>query len=293
VSYDVGQTYRAILLCTDAAGAPVNPATATLKVSAPPDITAAPATLTLAGGQLTNPAVGTLYNDWPLATAGLHKFAWTTTGPGIAQTDYVNARQFVSVISLAEARNWLNVADTRLDPVLRLLMGVATRAAERVCGTLVPRQFTDDFVDGTYKTVIRLPHGPALSSSSVTSVKSIYAPLGGPTWAASDLYVNAAAGTVRLASQLDFWYGPWLATYTGGRAEIPEDTIQGVKEILYDLWATQRGVLADTDIPDLATAEQFEQLAAQVAGAGSATGGYRIPPRALAYLQAEQAPGFA
>jgi hypothetical protein len=291
VSYDVGQVYRAILLCTDTAGAPVNPATVTLSAYAPPDITAAPTQKT--GAQLTNPVVGTFYYDWPLAAAGLHKFGWQTTGPGIAQTDYVNARQFVSVIGLAEARTWLNVSDTRLDPILRLLMGVATRAAERVVGTLVPRVFTDDFVDGTYKTVIRLPHGPALTSSSVTSVKSIYAPLGGPTWAAGDLYVNAAAGTVRLASQLDFWYGPWLASYSGGRAEIPEDTVQGVKEILYDLYAPIRGVLEDTAIPDLVEAEQFEQLAAQVTAGVGAAGGYRIPPRALAYLQAEQAPGFA
>lgn len=288
MSYDVGQVYRATLLCTDAAGLPVNPSIVTLSVSAPPDITAAATVLT--GVALTNTVTGTFTYDWAFATPGLHKFAWTTTGPGIAQTDYASARNYTSIVSIAEARNWLNVIDTRLDPVIRILMGVATRLAERVCGTLVPRVFTDDFVDGTYKTVIRLPHGPVLTPGSVTTIKSVYAPLGGPTWTVDQLYVNAKAGTVRLASQLDFWYGPWLATYTAGRAEIPEDVVQGVREILYDLWATQRGVLQDTATPDMTEAQQFEQMAASI---NVSAPGYRVPPRAMAYLSAEQSPGFA
>lgn len=287
MSYDTGQVYRAVLLCTDAAGLPVNPTSVTLAVSAPPDLTTAPTVLT--GGQLTNTVTGTFTYDWLLATPGLHRFSWTTTGPGIAQTDFVSARAYASVLSLAEARNWLNVSDTRLDPVIRALSGVATRLAERVCGTLVTRTFTDDFVDGTYKRMLRLPHGPALTNSSVSQIKSIYAPNGGPTWTTPDLYVNPTAGTVRLNSQLDFWYGPWLATYTAGRAEITQDIEQGVKEILYDLYATQRNMLGDTTEPDLAASEQFELAAAQVAGLP----GYRIPPRALGYLAAEQQPGFA
>src|SRR5258707_822479 len=120
------------------------------------------------------PAVtGLLIGDYTGVQAGLHKFSWQTTGPVLSKTDYQNFRAFVSVISLDEAKDWLNVIDPTTDEKIRDLMGTATRAAEKIVGTLVVRDFAGEWINGNYKPVLRLPHGPLPSSSAVTSVTSV------------------------------------------------------------------------------------------------------------------------
>jgi hypothetical protein len=276
VTYDVGQSYRAALVVANANGQPVNPDTAGLTITLP-DQTIAQPVVTLP------PATqGLLILDYVFTQPGLHAFDWVTTGPVMHKTDYVNARKFRSVVSLAETRDYLAISDTAKDEKIRSFMAGATRLAERIVGTLVIRQFTDEIIPGEFRDVIRLLHGPLPSAASVTSVSSIWN--GGPVWQNSDMIVNPAASTLRLQSFLPFWFGPWKATYTGGRQEIPDDVILGVKEIIWDLWATQRGNLTDQQEPGLQEITSFEQ---------GIPAGYRIPPRALELLEGERQPGFA
>jgi hypothetical protein len=276
MTYDVGQSYAVTLPIVDANGVPANPATATLTITLPDQTTASP-TVTLP------PATqGLLLVNYVFAQAGLHAFDWATTNPTTHKTDYVNVRKFRSVVSLAETRDYLAISDTRNDEKIRGVMAGATRLAERIVGTLVIRQFTDEIIPGEFRDVMRLLHGPLVSTASVTSVSSVWN--GGPVWQNSDLIVNPAAATLRLQSFLPFWFGPWKATYTGGRTEIPDDVILGVKEIIWDLWATQRGNLTDQQEPGLQEITSFEQ---------SIPAGYRIPGRALELLEGERRPGFA
>ena len=103
-----------------------------------------------------------------------------------------------------------------------------TALIERHIGTCVTKTVTGEWVPGDVRTSIRLAEAPVLS---VASVASVYPQ--GPAWTTADLIVNPAAGTVRLASLLPMWFGPWKATYTAGRAEIPPDVIEGAKAALY------------------------------------------------------------
>ena len=105
---------------------------------------------------------------------------------------------------------------------------------------------------------------------------------GGPSWSqsAGDLIVNPEAGTLRLASKLPFWWGPWtIDTYTAGRTEIPEDAEKAVAEILWDMWAPQRGLGDDTVPPN------YEEITATEAE-------YRPPGRVMALLGPLCRPGF-
>jgi hypothetical protein len=52
---------------------------------------------------------------------------------------------------------------------------------------------------------------------------------------------DPATGTCWPADGLGFWWGPWLATYTAGRAVVSETIIHAAKEQLRHLWETQRG----------------------------------------------------
>jgi hypothetical protein len=273
MTWDAGSVYPATLAITDATGSPVNPSTATLTITLPDQTTQTPA--------ITLPPATTgllVYNFASSASLpGLYKFAWATTGPVVNKTDYVSFRSFVSAISLQDARDRLGLKTTANDEKLRTYMAAATREVEKITGTLVPRVFTDDWIPGTYRDVLRVPHGPILNASAVTSLASVY-PFG-PSWSGSQLIVNPYPGIIRLSGLIPFWYGPWKATYTAGVTEIPEPVAEGIKEVVFDLWSSQRGMR--TDITEAAAADTLQVPPY-----------YRLPPRALEFIKGYELPGF-
>ena len=277
MSVDVGTVYRSSWLVTGSDGQPANPASATLTVTVGLD---APVTVPVTLPPATQ---GLLLGDFPTVKAGLHVFAWSTTGPVSNGLDYVNVRTFRSVFSLAEGRDYLGFSDSRQDQKIRLLMGAATKLVESVVGICVIRQFTNDWINGDVRHVVQLPNRPLPSASAVTAMRSVYTATGGPSWTASGLIVNPDAGTVRTTSMLPFWYGPWTADYTAGRVEIGENIVNGAKDVLWDLFATQRSLFADTEYPsaeDVATVESMIPP------------GYEMPRKALEQLEPDRMPAF-
>jgi hypothetical protein len=281
MTWDAGTSYPAQLTVTDASGAPVTPATVTLTITQP-DQTAQMITQPGGAGPLFfspwPPTItGTVVYNFAAAQPGLHQFDWSATGPVVRKTDYENFRKFASAISLQDARSRIGLTSTVNDERLRLLMGAATREVEKIVGTLVPRVFTDDWIPGTYRDVLRLPHGPALSNTAVTSLKSAYP--AGPNWDVSQLLVNPYPGTIRHTGLLPFWYGPWLVSYTAGVTEVPEPVAEGIRETVFDLYAQMRGLSAD-----VAEAAAEESLTVPPY--------YRLPARALAAIKGYEMPGF-
>lgn len=273
MTWDAGSVYPATLAVTDANSNPVNPSTATLTVTLPDQTTQTPAVT------LPPATTGLLLVNYATSAnlPGQYKFAWSTTGPVVSKTDYVSFRSYVAGISLQEARDRLGLKTTSNDEKLRTLIASATREVEKVVGVLVPRVYTNDWIPGTYRDVLRVPHGPILTTSSVTALASVYPQ--GPTWAASDLIVNTHPGTIRHAGLIPFWYGPWVVTYTAGRSEIPEPVAEGIKEVVFDLWSQMRGMR--TDVNEAITADALPMPPF-----------YRLPPRALAAIKGYEMPGF-
>lgn len=293
MAYDVGQTYQTTIDVTDTStGEPANPDQAVLTVSwwnAAGQQTSVFALNPTAGqGQLPAPdPVGHLAFNWTFTEAALYKFAWATTGPGAvsaASSDYQSCREYIAALSLAEAASWVGVADKTQMPKLRGAVALATRLVEKITGPTVPRLYTNDWISGVSKPVIKVPHPPLVSANAVLSVASTYD--GGPTWSGvqpGDIIVNPRAGTLRLRSGMDWWYGPWLATYTAGRAEVTDDIEGGVKETLWDLWSTQRYIFGDTQEPSY---EDVATLEARLPP------GWALPARAMEMLAGETMPGF-
>jgi hypothetical protein len=84
---------------------------------------------------------------------------------------------------------------------------------------------------------------------------------------------------------MGFYFGPWVATYKAGRRIIPVGVVMAVKEIVFDLWATQRMPLADQLEPGLEETATYE---------ATMPPGYDIPPHAKALLAGVgEMPGFA
>ena len=276
-----GQVYRTSITVTGESGTAEDPDTITVAVTKPDGTAVAPAL------SPTKTATGCYYADYTFPSAGVYKFTWATTGPATAPApDYVTVADYISVISVAEARQFLGAQGVTDDQLQDVCMA-ATLLAETVAGTIVTRAFTD-VLPGRHAHRLVLPHGPLPADDSVTSVTDAD---GDQTWAAADLITEPAAGRIRRADRRPFTGGPWTTVYTGGRTVVRGLIVQGVKEILWDLWATQRGLTTDSDAPALAEAAAFEQAMAIPGGLP----GYRIPPRALAYLQPERplVTGFA
>lgn len=271
--YLVGQTFTSSIDVTNAAGAPVTPGGVTLTITHV-GTTDAPTTPAI------SPASHMSY-DFVLPSEGLWRFDWVTTNPGAPQTEFVTCRAYRGVVPLDEWRDYLGINDTRTDRKLQSLGMAATVLAEKIVGTIVPTTFTDDWVTGTARPIIKLAHAPLLSSTSVSAIKSIYP--GGPTWDATQLVCNAQVGTVYPNDFISFWLGPWLATYQAGRLIPSENIINGIKEIGWDLWAVHRNLFGDSDIPDLGEVAQFEAAIPR---------DYQIPGRAAELLEGDRLPAF-
>lgn len=275
-SQEIGQSYRSSIAVTDpTTNLPVAPATKVLTVKLPDQSTATPSVSTL--------SLGNYYADYVFTQEGLHSFQWITTNPSIAETDYVNVNVFRSVIGLTEAKAYINFGNATDETILRQMMAAITELIENVVGTTVQRLVTDELIPGVTKTAIRVPQAPVPTTSSVTQIKSIWA--GGPLWtqAAGDFVVSPDSGVVYLKGMIPFYMGPWLATYTAGMLVIPQAIQLAAKEILFDMWSTQRPYGADEMEPGPEATARFEQMMAT----------YQVPAHANQLLNAHAVPGFA
>ena len=272
---EVGQAYRSSIVVSDSAGSATDASSVTLTVTLPDQTTATPS--------VTHDSTGHYHVDYTLAQEGLYKFAWGTVSPYTAKTDYVSATLFRSVVGLDDVKTFVNFNSTSDEGLLRQIMMAATELIEEVVGVCVIRTFTNERIAGGYQaTVLKLPHGPLVDDTSITSISSVRS--GGPTWtqANGDFIVYPDSATVELVSYMPFYFGPWKATYTAGRTIISQKIQLAALEICYDMWATQRPYGADSLEPGPEETARWETLVAS----------YHIPPHAMAMLLGEERPGF-
>lgn len=269
---DVGGTYRSTYKVYDDAGNLIAPSTKTFTVTAPDQSTSTPAITTI--------VAGSYYSDVTFTQEGLYKLQWVTTGPNTAKTDYEPAEAFRSVIGLADIRKFLGAKSTLRDDVLREFMSFATEEAERWVGTCVIRTITNDDIPGSNKPVLKLPHGPLPNKNASVTITASYT---GQTWTNPQLIIHPRSGTVETLSHTEFTGGPWTATYLAGRTIIPKRVIMAVQLIVWDLWATQRGIMDDPLRPNFSDEQDF---------ASHVPAGYEMPPQAKWWLKRESMPGF-
>lgn len=271
---EVGSLYRSSLSVTDANGAAIDAASATLTVTLPDGTSVTPL--------VTHDGTGLYHVDYQFAQEGLHKFVWVTAGPNTSRTDYANADIFRSIVGIDEVKDYINYGNSSNEDVLRQVMQAATELCEKVVGSCVQRTLTNVRIPGNSKVAIRLPQGPVPTASSVISIRSIYP--SGPIWtyANGDFTVSPESGVVELNSLSPFWQGPWTANYTVGRLVIPQSIQLAAKEIVFDMWSTQRPYGASEMEPGPEATARIEQMIAS----------YSVPPHAQVLLSGYEMPGF-
>lgn len=136
----------------------------------------------------------------------------------------------MAVVTLPEAKAYLNISSTTSDAELGEFIARAVAAIGSKCGPLEATEKTSRVRGGW--SALALPVTPVLSLTSIT-------PLGGTALTVDD-YLVTPGGIVE--PEAGGWFGSrWYdVVYQAGRAAVPDDLKLGVLELLRHLWDTQR-----------------------------------------------------
>lgn len=231
--YEVGDTKPLAADIVDANGDPANALTATLTITKGDGTIATPT--------VTNPpaVTGHYVNDCPLTVAGLHSAAWLFTFTGGLTTAHsenwnVNPTASGALISLADAKEHLNITSTDHDEELRGWLGSATEVIRRHTGKEIARTTYTDRLSASGDE-LWLHHRPVLSLTSITSLD------GSVTWPvlATNVDVDGDWGRLTRLSGSS-WYGRLKVTYVAGMSVVPDNYTRAARILVEELWNTQR-----------------------------------------------------
>jgi hypothetical protein len=138
----------------------------------------------------------------------------------------------MSVLTLADAKTFLNITAATYDAELQTFIDAAEAALVKRVGPLVPTSVTSR-VPG-YGYSLHLPIYPVISLTSAT-------PVLGTALTLSDLYLEQSVGAVSYNGGAFFSSAGYDVVYSAGRASVPPDLLMKVKIVLKFLWTTQRG----------------------------------------------------
>ncbi len=229
--YDLGDVVGLAVNVTDAAGALANATAVVLTITLPDGSTATPS--------VTNSATGVYVATYTPAAVGRYGVRWVATGTNASTfNDAFTVATGAGLISLDEAKAFLNITSTTNDEELREFIRAATVAAEKYAQRkLVREAFTETHDGGGTLVVLRHPR-----ATSVTSVS-----VGGSALSASDYRLKFHGGAVErhngttavpFSRGIDNVSVVYVAGVTGDDLTL---AIHAVKQMLKHLWATQRG----------------------------------------------------
>lgn len=138
----------------------------------------------------------------------------------------------MSVLTLADAKTYLNVTTSNFDVELQTFIDSAEAAIAQRVGPLSTSTVTKR-VPG-FGWSLHLPIYPAVSLTSVT-------PVGGSALTLSDLYLEPDVGNVSYNGGSFFSSAAYDVVYVAGRSPVPADLLMKVKATLKYLWTSQRG----------------------------------------------------
>lgn len=145
----------------------------------------------------------------------------------------------MSALTLAQAKSYLKITsvDAARDIELQAAIDSAESSLSDELGPLASTPVTSRVTIFGYGDVLILPVIPVISLTSVTGVLSGVAitPL-------TDLHLDCDHGLVTYNDGLRlFWEYRYDVVYSAGYATVPADLLNGIKELVRDRWAPQRG----------------------------------------------------
>ena len=239
MAYDLGDPVPLSIQIKDSAGVLANATLVTLYVTDPDGATTSAA--------ITATSTGVYQQTYAPATVGRYIVRWAATGTNASSytdTFDVNDPADLTLVSLADAKTYLNITSTNSDEEIRQFILEATDIAERLTGRQLRRKTFVEAYNGSdaispYRGLIalRLRKVPVISITSVVE--------NGLTLAATDYTVSPESGVLYRGSSMfrQGWQpGEQNITITYAAGDLSNVTAQTlVKELTRHLWRTQRG----------------------------------------------------
>lgn len=231
MSFWLGDTVPLAVDITDEDGNSTTPASITCTISLPDGTTTSPTPV--------SPQLGRYTVDYIPAQAGTFGVRWTSTGPAGAFTDAFDVRPAAptGVVSLADAKAYLNIRVDGFDDELRGFLSSAVERVERHLGEVLPRRTVSEVATASrYGGWVLLSSRPVISLTSVVGVDGV------PVWNVVDLDVRGDLGvfTARVGPRL---CGDLKVVYTAGQPIITAVQRDAVLMVLEEYWRTQRSRL--------------------------------------------------
>ena len=265
--HDLGATVRLTAECRDPGGALTTAETAVVTVTLPDGTSVSPA--------VTEASTGRYQADYVTTVAGRHTVRWVWTVPAAAYTDILDVGEAsaAGVLSIADAKQHLNITSARDDGEVRFWLGATTRAVEYFIGPVTVRSVTEDHPERQARALVLL-QTPAVALTAVDAVQA-----GGTGYDVQALTLDGATGRVARADG-GLLRGPLRVSYTAGRPVVAANITAAARVILQHLWRTQlagRGGIAGGG-DDFSVSEPIPGL------------GYAIPNRAVQLLEPDRLP---
>lgn len=191
---------------------------------------------------INNPSVGQYQADYLTTQAGLHAVQWHASGVMTsAYSDVFDVRPSVPgyIVSLTDAKKYLNIATTTNDEELRSFIEAATAIVEDVVGPVVVRTITEVHTRPSHVLVLHQP--PVVSLVSMSSVL-----LNATSYDLSTMDLDPVTGILRRIDGTPISWrragaSPVRIVYTAGRPVVPTAVTMAARVIIDHLWETQRG----------------------------------------------------
>lgn len=198
---------------------------------------------------LVRDALGLYRYDWAIPAGlppGTYIVRWTAqlssdpVGDPTVAFDSVDVLATAGPLTLAEAKQGLNITRTDSDDELAGWLVAATELVESVVGPLTARSVTEVH-PASEGAAIYLRQTPVISVESIERRWD-----SSPLWLPADVEVEPLSGRLTVNAFYEgsgAWagWGGVRVTYTAGRAQVPESIRKAIIIVLDHLWTTQRG----------------------------------------------------
>lgn len=198
-------------------------------------------TITLPDGTAVTPTVlnpptttGVYTFDYAAPVSGRYTVRWTSTNPQAAHADSFDVSPIapLSLFSMVDAKEMLNLSSTTHDAELRSYVESVTGAIEFLVGPVVRQSVVERHDGGSY---LVLRASPVISVTSIASILT-----SGTTYAPSACDIDGETGIVQRLDGESF-IGPLRVTFVAGRAVVPAPIRDAARITLQHVWAVQRG----------------------------------------------------
>ncbi len=229
--FDLGDPVPLSVNVKDAVGALANATAVVLTITLPDGTTATPA--------VTNSATGVYIATYTPTLPGRHGVRWVATGTNAsAFTDAFDVDEAAAsgIVSLAEAKQHLNITSTTHDEEIRTIIDAATEWVEYRIGPVVRRSIT---------TTVTPSGGSLFLEPPVISLTSLTSAFGyTETFNLATVYTDLSTGVLHYGYSGSTFAYPVTVTYVAGRAVVPAAVRLATMIMLKSFWETQRGAVS-------------------------------------------------